>query len=190
MKNDIKPYEIIVDSKEDQSQESVSQSILLPGEELKLFILFHPTEIGQFDSTIRFRVLDNDFDNLQCGLHGECYEYPVLLENLPPLPMALLGTSSNSTIAFDDLALRQIKTRSFTMKNITDGALRFSWQTHDNIRFEPSIGHLQPYSSKDFRISMSSDQPVSLASESLICEITKNTLQVLGLQIYFLSIIN
>lgn len=168
--NDTNSYKVFPNTTDVLNPEPISSVTLCPNEHVNLNVVFKPTISGQFDTTIHIRVLDNDFDNLQCELHGECYTTALSFENLPPLPLSLLGTTSSSTISFGGLALREKQIRTFTMRNTSDGPLRFNWDHHDCLLFEPRVGHLPVASCKDIAITLSSSEPLHIKSQPIWCE--------------------
>ena len=51
-------------------------------------------------------------------------------------------------LKFGDVAMGQSKTISFTLRNLSNTARKFSWTSVEGLTFSPSVGHLLPKSAK------------------------------------------
>jgi hypothetical protein len=95
-----------------------------------------------------------------------------ILSNLPSLPENLSGKFSENYLHFGFLAIRQEKTKTFTLKNTSLENIRFHWDTADlPVDFEPSIGHLLPNSTKDILLTMKSGKSFDFENQTVSAEI-------------------
>tara|TARA_B110001469_G_C9354301_1_gene186309 strand:+ start:41 stop:526 length:486 start_codon:yes stop_codon:yes gene_type:complete len=51
-------------------------------------------------------------------------------------------------LKFGDVAIGESKSISFTLRNLSSTARKFSWQSVEGLTFSPSVGHLLPKSAK------------------------------------------
>ena len=51
-------------------------------------------------------------------------------------------------LKFGDVAMGQSKTITFTLRNLSNTARKFSWTSVEGLTFSPSVGHLLPKSAK------------------------------------------
>ena len=64
-----------IGKKESENGDFVSLSAvnILPNEQVELLVQFSPSPVvNQYNTVVHLKVLDNDFDQLQCHLHGNC----------------------------------------------------------------------------------------------------------------------
>ncbi|CAG5085222.1 Oidioi.mRNA.OKI2018_I69.PAR.g10844.t1.cds [Oikopleura dioica] len=141
------------------------------GETKILEVFFCPADIGNFEAELAMKIINNDFEISEALLFGECIQPDVMLTNLPSLPTNLLGKYSQAALDFGGIAINETQRKSFTISNNLNSAVRFEWDEHHAISFEPSVGHIPAKSTIDILVALQSSETIELDGDVVECTI-------------------
>ena len=108
-----------------------------------LEVHFAPKAAGDAEASMSLSVLKNSFEDQTVELKGLGYAQDVAIEDLPDA-----DGDENDELHFGDVAPGASKTITFTLRNLSEVARKFTWKGIDGLTFSPSVGHLQPRSGK------------------------------------------
>ncbi|CAG5111158.1 Oidioi.mRNA.OKI2018_I69.chr2.g5492.t1.cds [Oikopleura dioica] len=141
------------------------------GETEILEVFFCPADIGNFEAELTMKIINNDFEISEALLFGECIQPDVMLTNLPSLPTNLVGKYSKAALDFGGIAINETQRKSFTISNNLNAAVRFEWDEHLAISFEPSVGHIPAKSTIDILVALQSSETIELDGDVVECTI-------------------
>ncbi|XP_072764383.1 hydrocephalus-inducing protein homolog [Anoplolepis gracilipes] len=173
---------------------------LMPGERTSFKIKFIPQEIGKYEGQVRLFITDNPYENLIIDLKGEVYAESIVLEGLELTNIkfdstnekressnksrrsqnSIVGVLTPSTLPvslsykldYGYCFVNKIYKKSFKIVNKSVNRYsRFQWNTHPNVVFTPSIGHLQPMTYKEIVATFLSSEPVNYVDTCVDCTI-------------------
>ncbi|EKX37002.1 hypothetical protein GUITHDRAFT_78541 [Guillardia theta CCMP2712] len=123
-----------------------SELLLNSQEERKFEVVFRPKSRREYLALLEVSVHHNEYEKSVLRFHGEG-----VLQDLAYEPNVKKG------IQLPPVVLGETQTMSFTVSNTTDSPLRFCVKDVKDSRllsFSPSLGHLQPGSSKQLQLAL------------------------------------
>ena len=76
-------------------------------------------------------------------------------------------------LKFGDVAMGQSKTISFTLRNLSNTARKFAWQSVEGLTFSPSVGHLLPKSAKTVTATFAPTEATAHEAAPACLELTR-----------------
>jgi len=137
-----------------------TQPTLKPLEEFEFDAIFNPKSIGTFVHEIHLKTLLNPFEHTIIELKGEAFEDEILFDNLP--------NNSEDSLEFGDCWNNYEKIHTFIMINKSKDWIKFTWPNKDTpnynetLTFKPSIGFIEPFSSKQISCKFLSHNTINL----------------------------
>eukprot|EP00940_MAST-03C_sp_MAST-3C-sp2_P002754 g2754.t1 len=134
---------------------------LAPKESRPIDVTFAPSETYLANASLRIDVLQNRFGSECVSLVGESYLEDIYFDGLPD--------DAENELRFESVYLSEQdveRNAAFSISNRTTRMYRFSFSSHDHLRFVPSEGHLGPRESCNMIASfLAKDSAVALRRE-------------------------
>ena len=131
---------------------------------------------GEALATLNLSVLKNAFEDQTVELRGLAYAQDVAIEDLPAADEgeeADVEANQADNLKFGDVAMGQSKTISFTLRNLSNTARKFSWQSVEGLTFSPSVGHLLPKSAKTVTATFAPTEATAHEAAPACLELTR-----------------
>ncbi|KAJ7406687.1 hypothetical protein WISP_132183 [Willisornis vidua] len=160
--------------------------LLQHGQSAEFDVFFKPTVAQRLEGKICVAVAGN-YEETHIELVGEGYDDDFTLDNLPGLgkdseeknaqghlDSDIIEAIKVNHIEFGECAVRRCYHQTFTITNHSKvDVMRFEWLADAPFQFSPKVGHLQPGCSKDIKVTLKSDVPVTLKRHPVTCKVAK-----------------
>ncbi|KAI4465642.1 dlec1 deleted in lung and esophageal cancer 1 [Holotrichia oblita] len=149
-----------------------------PHNKICLRVLFAPIDEVSEVALLKLHVVNNPYDVIDVEIKTESYQENIILTGLPTASFAEQTKNaliiSRYELNLGHCTLNTLTTTRFTIKNTsTEFSYRFQFPSFDKLKFSPTIGHLQPESSKEVLVSFFTKTPLNLLKEIMQCPVSK-----------------
>ncbi|ORY39534.1 hypothetical protein BCR33DRAFT_853320, partial [Rhizoclosmatium globosum] len=122
--------------------------------------------VRKFETDVKIRVIDNNFEDTIVQLSGEGYLDDLTFEELP--------ADAENELVFKDCFIGETKTLNFTLTNHSSDMTRVNWISESaEFLFSPTVLHIRPRSKKDVSVSYCAKQPSELSHIKALCKASK-----------------
>jgi hydrocephalus-inducing protein len=133
---------------------------LSPNRQHNLRVCYSPKGLRKAQFTISLSVHDNPSADIQLIFTGEGFSEDVIFE----------GLGDDGELFFQDNVVGQTQLTHFTMRNVCQNDVRFSWTNLPEITFSPRVGQLRRHTSKQITATFISDRPVKYSALKVSCQ--------------------
>lgn len=137
-----------------------NEFVLDPGHIFNLPIHYKPQKARKAQFDIQVIVTENPKSNISFSIIGEGFLEDIVFEGLQ---------DDENDLHFKDNVVGTQQQLSFTMRNVSQNDIKFSWNCHTDFVFSPKLGHLRVNQSKTVTVTFSSDKPVKHNSQKFCC---------------------
>lgn len=137
---------------------------LEPNHQFTFGIIHQPQKVrkGQFDIVIQ--VAENPKSSISLTCIGEGFSEDLIFEGLE---------GEDRELHFRDTVVGRNQTMTFSMKNVSDSAIRFNWVAQNDITFSPRVGHISRNQMKEITAYFYSEKPLKLNAAKGACQFSK-----------------
>ncbi|XP_069696767.1 hydrocephalus-inducing protein-like [Periplaneta americana] len=154
---------------------------IIPSQTASILVCFEPSELGCFRAEVKLTVVKNPFESMYINIYGESYREDITIEGLE-LPESKVWAQKRGEepkpplyhLDYGFCYIDKMKKRCFRIINHSDvDTYRFEWESHPNILFTPTVGHILPSTTKDIVATFLSSEPVNLKKILLKFKVAK-----------------
>ena len=138
--------------------------LLEPSHHFNLAVIHKPQKVRKSQFEVTIQVVENPKASIFLTCNGEGYCEDVIFEGLE---------GEDAELHFHDSVVGRSQPVSFSMKNICDSSVRFTWTSSNDVTFSPRVGHIGKGQSKEITAVFFSEKPTKLNGAKASCQFTK-----------------
>ncbi|KAK8853769.1 hypothetical protein M9Y10_016312 [Tritrichomonas musculus] len=127
-------------------------------------VIHKPLKVRKSQFDISIQVEDNPKSSISFNCIGDGYSEDIIFEGLE---------GEDAELHFRDAVVGRSQSVTFTMKNVCESAVRFSWSASSDITFSPRVGHISKNQSKEITAVFYSEKPTKYNGVKGSCQFTK-----------------
>ncbi|OHT12584.1 hypothetical protein TRFO_03593 [Tritrichomonas foetus] len=135
-----------------------------PGRQFTFAVTHKPTKMRKSQFEVTANCVENPKSSLQFAFVAEGFCEDIVFDGLE---------GEDNELHFRGAVVGRSQSVSFTMKNVSDAAIRFQWIASNDLVFSPRVGHISQYQTKEITVTFASEKPVKYIGTKGVCQITK-----------------
>lgn len=137
---------------------------LEPGHQFNFTVIHLPQKVRKSQFDVSINVEENPKSSIQLTCSGDGYSEDVVFEGLE---------GEDAELHFRDAVVGRSQPVTFTMKNVCESSIRFTWIASNDVTFSPRVGHIGKNQSKEITAVFFSEKPTKYNGNKATCQFTK-----------------